>query len=270
MGLLVGVALGVLAGARHPWEELGARLRANTTAVRWSFGLGAAALVGILYTMWFASDRTYGLYRGGFLAFSLACGVLIASVVLTPNTPLARLLSTPWLVAIGLRSYSLYLWHWPVRVFIAPTSTLHGFSLFVVRLLVSVVLAELSFRLVERPFRTGALARRFGSRPSVAYFAVLVVLTSVLVGTVAAPKPLPDKSNLRAFGTDPNATLVDTFGDSTALVFGYNGAVHGKELDLAVGGTPTWAARSSRPSTTAAMLSSAIPRSARGGRNAGR
>jgi len=235
MGLLVGVALGVLAGAGGPWEAIVARVRRHETAVRWSFVLGSAALAGIVATMWFASDRTYGLYRGGFLAFSLACGVLIASVVLTPTTPLARVLRTRWLVEIGLRSYSLYLWHWPVRVFIGP-DRFGGVGLFVVRLVVSAALAEVSFRLVERPFRSGAIARRAGSRGAIAYFAALVTVTSVLVATVAAPPPLPTLSVLHQTGTDPNAFHVDTFGDSTALVFGYNGALHGKELGIAVGG----------------------------------
>src|SRR5205085_10638771 len=81
MGLLVGVALGVLAGAGGPWEVISARAQ-REDAVRWSFLLGVAALVGIMGTMWFANDRTYGLYRGGVLAFSLACGVLVVSVVL--------------------------------------------------------------------------------------------------------------------------------------------------------------------------------------------
>ncbi len=235
MGLLVGVALGVLAGAGHPWEAIAARVRRRETTVRWSFGLGVAALVGIACTMWFADDRTYGLYRGGFLLFSLACGVLIASVVLTPTTPLARFLSMPWLVAIGLRSYSLYLWHWPVRVFIGP-DRLEGFALFAVRLAVSVALAEVSFRLVERPFRNGVIARRSGSRGAVAYFAALVMLTGALVLTVAAPTSRPSLSKLQSVASDPNALHVDTFGDSTALVFGYNGAVHGRELGIKVGG----------------------------------
>src|SRR4051812_44338223 len=189
MGLLVGVALGVLAGAGEPWNTFKARLQDRTAAVRTSFVLGLAALVGVLLTMRLASDHTYGLYRGGgFLWFSLACGVLIASVALTPATPLAKVLRTPWLVAIGLRSYSLYLWHWPVRVFISPERIHNGTALFLVRTVVSVVLAELSFRLVERPFRTGAIARRWGSRGAIASFAVLVILTALLVYTVDQPK----------------------------------------------------------------------------------
>jgi peptidoglycan/LPS O-acetylase OafA/YrhL len=238
MGLLVGVALGVVAGAGRPWETFAARVRARpATLVPCSFGLAVVALAGIGLTMRFADDRTQRLYHGGFLVFSLACGVLIASVVLTPTTPVARLLQTRWLVAVGLRSYSLYLWHWPVRVFVTERPGLDGFGLFAVRLMVSVALAEVSFRFVERPLRTGLPARRFGSRAAVAYFAALAVASGALVATVAAPKPVPPPSlSLALLYQDPNAQHVDIFGDSTALVWGLNGANHRRELGILVGG----------------------------------
>jgi SGNH domain (fused to AT3 domains) len=141
-------------------------------------------------------------------------------------------LSARPLVAIGLRSYSLYLWHWPVRVFVAPRPGLHGVALFALRLPVSVVLAEISFRVVERPFRTGTVARRTGSRGAIAYFVVLALVAGGLVATVAAPAALPTS------GACPNAHAqrVDLFGDSTALVFGLAGCNHARELDVSVGG----------------------------------
>jgi peptidoglycan/LPS O-acetylase OafA/YrhL len=240
MGLLVGVALGVLAGAGRPWEVLTDRLRAGTTAARLAPLTAAAALVALLVIMRVADANTTTLYRGGFLVFAVLCAMVVVLVVVMPDTVLARGLSTPPLVAIGLRSYSLYLWHWPVRVFLTTTSGLDGFSLFAVRLVVSVVLAEISFQCVEQPFRLGGLARKWGSRAAVAYFVVLTLVAGVLVVTVAAPEALPP-SDLALLGgingnTDPNALRVDTFGDSTALVFGIAGAQHARELDITVGG----------------------------------
>ena len=128
-----------------------------------------------------------------------------------------------------------------MRVFLTSSSGLDGFALFAVRLVVSVVLAELSFRFIERPFRVGRVARRSGSRGAIAYFAVLTVVAAVLVATVAAPKAAAaDRSRqdpARSAGNaDPNALRVDTFGDSTALVFGLAGAVHAEELGISVGG----------------------------------
>jgi peptidoglycan/LPS O-acetylase OafA/YrhL len=240
MGLLVGVALGVLAGVGPPWEAFTAWTRSNATARRGAPFLAAVSLVAILVTMRVTRDRTLALYRGGFLAFALLCAVVIAVVVTTPDARIARLLRSPWLVSVGLRSYSLYLWHWPVRVFVTPRAGLDGFGLFVVRLVISLVLAEASFRLVERPFRVGKVARRSGSRPAIAYFTALTLVAAVLVTTVAAPKPLPASSlsQLKDPGVKlaPTTLRVDLFGDSTGLVFGLGGAAKARELDLSVGG----------------------------------
>ncbi|MDQ1454958.1 MAG: hypothetical protein QOH28_578 [Actinomycetota bacterium] len=240
MSLLVGVALGVLAGAGRPWTSITGWMRSNAAAARAAPLLAAGSLVAIVVTMRVTRDRTIALYRGGFLVFALLCAVLIAVVVTMPAAPLARLLRTPALVAIGLRSYSLYLWHWPVRVFVTPRPGLDGVALFVVRLAISIVLAELSFRFVEQPFRVGAVARRSGSRGAVGYFAALTVVAVVLVTTVAAPKPLPpsDLTKLKSLSGNniPKALRVDLFGDSTALVFGYGGALRARELGISVGG----------------------------------
>jgi peptidoglycan/LPS O-acetylase OafA/YrhL len=248
MGLLVGVALGIVAGAGTPWVAFTEWMRSNRRAVVIAPWAAVVALVAILLTMRVTRDRTLLLYRGGFLVFALLTAVIVAVVATMPAAPISRFLRTPPLVAIGLRSYSLYLWHWPVRVFVTPRPGLHGVGLFAVRLAISVVLAEISYRLVERPLRFGRLGRfgtdrardQVGSRPALAYFAVLTVVAAVLVLTVVAPGPLPP-SNLAGVGSsggnpDPNALRVDTFGDSTALKFGLAGFDHARELGISVGG----------------------------------
>ena len=54
------------------------------------------------------------LYRGGFLLLALAVAVVIAAAVQPKAGPLGRVLSLPPLRALGLISYGVYLWHWPV------------------------------------------------------------------------------------------------------------------------------------------------------------
>jgi peptidoglycan/LPS O-acetylase OafA/YrhL len=239
MGLLVGVAVGVLAGAGRPWEVVTERVRANRSATRLAPVLATAALIVILVTMRLADDHSTWLFRGGFLVFAVLCAVIVAVLVAMPDAVISRGLRTPALVAIGVRSYSLYLWHWPVRVFVTPSSGLHGAALFCARLAISVVLAEISYRLIEQPFRVGAFAQKWGSRGALTYFGALTVVAAVLVMTVAAPAPLPpvDLSKVSAGGNpDPNALRVDTFGDSTALVFGLSGAANARALGISVGG----------------------------------
>jgi hypothetical protein len=167
----------------------------------------------------------------------------VTVVVMLPAAEVAKMLRSPWLVAVGLRSYSLYLWHWPVRVFVSPRPGFDGASLFIVRLAVSVVLAEISYRVIERPFRVGVVAKRSGSRGAVMFFAALIAVSVVLVATVAAPVALPPTdlagaaAQAKVLSPVPVGALhVDLFGDSTALVFGLSGAKHAGELDLGVGG----------------------------------
>jgi hypothetical protein len=64
------------------------------------------------------------------------------------------------LLWIGTRSYALYLWHWPVLVLTGPESgDPDGGLPLVLQLAIAAGLAEASWRLVERPFRTGRVAR---------------------------------------------------------------------------------------------------------------
>ena len=95
-------------------------------------------------------------------------------------TQVGRLLSWKPMVGIGLISYSLYLWHWPVVVFTREV----GFELTMIwklsLLVVSCVMGYLSWRWIETPFRAGALlgtnarALRFGAVSAVGLFSVVL------------------------------------------------------------------------------------------------
>ena len=106
------------------------------------------------------------LYRGGLAAVSIATGVLIMAIV-HPYTRLGGSALLGWgpLRWIGERSYGIYLWHWPVYMVTRPQLDVpfDGLSLLAVRLGVTVLLADLSYRYVENPIRAGALGRGWKS-----------------------------------------------------------------------------------------------------------
>lgn len=82
----------------------------------------------------------------------LGAGLVIAYGA---GTRAGRLLSTAPLVYVGKISYSLYLWHWPVIVFYRMTrSGPFGALDIAVVLALSWLLADLSYRFVEQPFRS--------------------------------------------------------------------------------------------------------------------
>jgi peptidoglycan/LPS O-acetylase OafA/YrhL len=71
-----------------------------------------------------------------------------------------RILGSPLPVAIGLRSYSLYLWHWPVFVLMRWTAGLQTAGTALFALAATFALAELSWRWVESPPRRSERWRR--------------------------------------------------------------------------------------------------------------
>jgi len=107
-------------------------------------------------------DRS--VFFGGFLVVDIATLLVIAAAV-HPASDVGRLLGWRPLQWTGLRSYSLYLWHYPIfcitrpRVDFRNFGHLHGWPVFVLRFGLSFVAAEMSYRFVETPIRKGALGR---------------------------------------------------------------------------------------------------------------
>jgi peptidoglycan/LPS O-acetylase OafA/YrhL len=94
------------------------------------------------------------------LAPVLGCALVIYSTA-NERTRVATLLSWKPIVFVGLISYSLYLWHWPIFAFatyelVRPLTSLEAF----LGALVAVAAAVISWRFIEQPFRRG------GKRPS--------------------------------------------------------------------------------------------------------
>ena len=118
-----------------------------------------AALIVVVGCSWVAIDGASSgmLYRGGLLAHSLACALIISLVVALDRGWLVRGLGWRPLVWIGVLSYGLYLWHWPVYTVLSEQRTgLDGAALLAVRLVASVLIAYASFRVVEDPIRRRA------------------------------------------------------------------------------------------------------------------
>lgn len=173
-------ALPILAGAGlalvlHRWGPLRSpRARRDVIA-----GLAAAAALAAAWIVAFGTDD--GLYRGGFVLFALAAVIVVAAAAQPEQGPLGRALSFAPLRALGLISYGLYLWHWPVYVVLSASRTgLDGWALNGLRVGVSLALAVASYHVVERPVRSGALRGRG------AWVAALASVGAIVAGTLVA------------------------------------------------------------------------------------
>ncbi|MDO9174269.1 MAG: acyltransferase family protein, partial [Actinomycetota bacterium] len=138
------------------------------------------AVVGALLIIARAENDSVWLFRWGFPVFAFA---MVVVVVAAADGLGARVLGSPPMRWIGDRSYGLYLWHWPAFLLLSPDRThLDGLLLDGVRVVVAVVLADLSLRLLEEPIRSRRrLAGRKGAVALVASMAVVTMLAVFVV-----------------------------------------------------------------------------------------
>ncbi len=123
--------------------------------------VGLGVLTVMCFTVGFldADGADPLLFRGGFFVASVATLMLIAAVT-HPATVTSKALATPVLLLIGTRSYGLYLFHWPIYQVIRDIA---GNKLkpheFLLAMVVTAIITELSYRLIETPIRRGAIGK---------------------------------------------------------------------------------------------------------------
>jgi peptidoglycan/LPS O-acetylase OafA/YrhL len=148
--LLIGAALAMLWPTRRAAAPV-ARRRLLDAA-----GVGGLLLIAVL--VWRTSEYSAFLYRGGLVLLSVATAVVVAASV-GPGSAMSRALGWRPLRWVGIRSYGIYLWHYPVIVLSAPASGSADGLRALIQVAVSVALAAVSWKLVENPIRRGALGR---------------------------------------------------------------------------------------------------------------
>ena len=192
-------AASLLVGALAATEPARRLARRACAALGDRLGLVLVLLAGLVAWSWVAVDGASSgmLYRGGLLAHSMACAVVISLVVAAERGWFVRGLGWRPLAWIGVLSYGLYLWHWPVYVVLSPDRMgFGGVTLLGIRILVSLALAYASYRLIEGPVRHRAMWARGRSG--------VVVLVTVVIGVVLLLRALPDPSGQVA-EFDPSA-----------------------------------------------------------------
>jgi peptidoglycan/LPS O-acetylase OafA/YrhL len=152
VGLLAGVALAFLWPANRLRPVATGRPRLVLEAV------GLAALAGLLALMLTLGDLDEMLYKGGFLLVAITTAAVIA-VVAHPSSLLGKAFGLSAIVWLGVRSYGIYLWHWPVLMLTRPNEDVpfDGAPLVVLQLALMLGAAALSYQYVERPIRRHGL-----------------------------------------------------------------------------------------------------------------
>jgi peptidoglycan/LPS O-acetylase OafA/YrhL len=225
-GLLFGAALAMV------WPSRGLRADVSPAARRFIDGMGALGLLAIGLLIWRTNEYSAFLYRGGMVLLSLATCLVVAAVA-HPGGRIGRILGVGPLRWTGVRSYGIYLWHYPVIVLttatvVAGTDLTRDFF----QVAATVIIADLSWRFIETPVRKGALGRlyrkmrslnwNFEALPKANRIALACVPVGLLVLTLCFAGVVPSAPSgvLAVASAPPSPQLVtattDLVGTSSA------------------------------------------------------
>jgi Predicted acyltransferases len=148
--LLTGAVLALVWPSRKLSADIPPRPRIVLDAA------GGAALLSLLFMIWQSNQYQSFLYYGGLLLFSIASAILVA-VLAHPSSRLGRLFGTAPLRWLGVWSYGIYLWHYPVIVLTSPSVNTGGLNLGLAleQTVLSISLAAISWYFIEDPIRRG-------------------------------------------------------------------------------------------------------------------
>jgi peptidoglycan/LPS O-acetylase OafA/YrhL/lysophospholipase L1-like esterase len=228
--LMLGAAL---AFVWAPWRLIGKTGRNAGIVLDVVAVFSGVVLIWMFLNM---GEFSPGLYRGGFLLVAMVSALLIAATVHPASRLVPLLLGLSVFKWIGVRSYGIYLWHWPIFMVTRPHSDvpLTGLPLLALRLALTFVVAAASYKFVEEPIRHGALERRWAQyrtspaetqRKLMARFTLgvagLVVGLVIIViglgngGSAAAPAGLATQSSVVIGPGAPTTTLKDAPATTT-------------------------------------------------------
>lgn len=209
------------------------------TSKSWHCDLwGAVALVGLAVMCVVTNGYSAAQYRGLMFLSAFLAVVLIASA-LQHDTRMSQFLALRPLVWLGKRSYSLYLWHYPLLLLMNPVADIEQkpWWLQMFQLLVVLAAAELCYRFIETPLRRGtfmATLHSFGqTKGSVKRFvaahlpevAVCTLLSVVaLAGIIFVPPTsaltAEEQALLQQHGSESPDTLATNTQAATAATTG--------------------------------------------------
>ncbi|MED1286387.1 acyltransferase family protein [Bacillus mycoides] len=120
--------------------------------------IGGVALIIILTMFWKTNQYEPFLYRGGMVLLSIATALLVANLA-HPASRIAQFLRFRPLRWMGVRSYGIYLWHYPIITLTTPKVNTGEFSFTraILQFLLIIIVAQISWKFIENPIRKGAL-----------------------------------------------------------------------------------------------------------------
>ncbi|PAE39097.1 acyltransferase family protein [Bacillus sp. 7884-1] len=150
--LLLGAALAFV----WPSQRLSKTLPRHASFVLEIAGITGLLLMVSLFVITSQFDPFH--YQGGMFLLSIIT-ILVVAALAHPASKLAKWLSVKPLQWIGIRSYGIYLWHYPIIILTNPIVNTDGLNFWRITLQIvsTLFISELSYRFVEVPIRSGKL-----------------------------------------------------------------------------------------------------------------
>jgi len=215
-GILLGAALATVIS---PNTHLSAR------AVRTLDVCGLLAALALAVAWATLRGTNPFLYHGGFWLTELAALSLIACAIAGERSWVARGLSIRPLTWLGTISYGVYLWHWPVNVFLSTERThFHGLGLHALRFTLTFAIAIASYRFLEQPIRKHGVpfSRPLYIVPAAVALSVFLVVHATYAEGRAEPKAPSAQLASAASAPEFVRFRIAVFGDSTANSLGWS------------------------------------------------
>jgi len=152
---------------------------------RWPHYSAGAALALVVAMLALVPGDSRWLFAGGTTVFCIAVAVVIWFVVDTQDEPrsLGRALGWRPLAWVGLISYGLYLWHWPLIVWIRGSSDRLTLAQALLAVCATFAFAFLSFHLLEQPVRRRQIPLLRGRGGWIALLVAPILMIALLAAT---------------------------------------------------------------------------------------
>ncbi|HSZ35489.1 MAG TPA: acyltransferase family protein, partial [Acidimicrobiales bacterium] len=234
--LMAGATIAFMAAAR---PQPNARARRTLHVAAPLAGVALLVFWVVAGTGWATGGARSGqptnfMFEGGFLVCAALAGVVVADARLAEPGRLGRAFAWRPLHFIGTISYGIYLWHWPVIVYVNGERTgLSAWPLDLLRIAATLVLSTASYYLVERPIRLARLKGwvRYWAAPLAGVLSAVLIVTATFPA-VADPATVASTSRLPAAASKGS-------GAGAAAVPGAGGFAGQVPIHLAVAPSPS-------------------------------
>ena len=204
-GLLIGVLVAYLTTSTNPesasdsWPVTALRNHPLLTQI-----IAAIAFIALLIMVFTVADTAPITYRGGLLLASILTAIVLTTL-LAEIGPVHTIMSHPALRWLGERSFSLYLWHWPIvmlikQLFMNNRMAVSQWTIGAIAFALSIPIAHYSYMWIETPIRRrgyrAVLGNIWGGTAWWGRGIVALAVAGIMISTTIAVATSPTKTSL--------------------------------------------------------------------------